>query len=467
MIFSTLFSSFFLESLPAAELGTSISLKSKKVQITVDYPVNPENDPFARYALTKTADFLPAVEKYLDIPFPGLDAFRILICEKCGSMDEKTVKIAPGKNNAPALLYHELGHFWYGYAPGHTKREWLIEGIVSFLPMAMHETGFITMNLDERDDLIEGWMFNTVVPKNDDKAMASWHGDYFHRYAKSYKIQYLISRELGKEKYRSFLNSVIIEKPQNDAAILMLLKKHKPMDWHAFLSGWVFPGEYKNIKMDDFGDQDLDGLLNIEERYTGTSSEIADSDGDGYADGWEWKNGYDPKNKLSPSEMEFPVVDGCKDAIKKSTVFSITDQKDDATASSDISILEVHIIKNSPHNIFLRTEFYKNEKRPSFHTVRLRSEDGRNFWIQTKSPVRGVWISEFSDDLPFEKWKTSKIDVKKIAVTYSDVFELSFSSDDFGLKNSFTIRYIAGGYTNGKEKWDSDMTEFLQVKLDK
>ena len=120
--------------LSAAELQSRISLKSVSIPVSIQYPGRPGDTRWAAYALEATGKFLPATERYLDTRFPGGNGFKIIVCDKCGSMDSGTVKIGHSEKNAPALLYHELGHFWYGYAPGHTQMNGWLKELSAFSP---------------------------------------------------------------------------------------------------------------------------------------------------------------------------------------------------------------------------------------------------------------------------------------------------------------------------------------------
>ncbi len=61
----------------------------------------------------------------------------------------------------------------------------------------------------------------------------------------------------------------------------------------------------------EVGDPDNDGLTNAEERFYGTDPTKADTDGDGYLDGEEVRNGYNPKGpgKLDSDNDGFPDPD--------------------------------------------------------------------------------------------------------------------------------------------------------------
>ncbi len=449
--------------LNAAEIQSRISLKAVSIPVSIQYPERPGGGRWAAYALEATGKFLPLAEQYLDTPFTGTRGFKIIVCDKCGSMDSGTVKIGHSDKNSPALLFHELGHFWYGYAPGYTKIEWLVEGIVSFLPMAMHEKGILAMTGEERGDLINGWMFRTVIPEKEDRPLSVFDKDYYYRYAKSYKIQYLIYSELGRDKYRSFLRSILTEHPSDNTAVISLLNRYKPMAWQRFLAGWVFPGDYQAIGMEDFKDHDNDGLMSVEEHYLGTAGNRSDSDGDGYGDGWEKEHEYNPLDAKSPSGITFPVVDGSPDRISRTPGARIDDAKGDNNGSSDISRGEAYILDGGGHDLFFRGEFHVKEVKPSFHTVHIQTADGRNFWIQTKNPVTNLWISEFRDGTPFDKWTKSSIDPDKIKMAYAEVFELSLSLKDLNIRAPFKLRYYSGGYNNTLEKWDSDSTDFITI----
>ncbi len=65
------------------------------------------------------------------------------------------------------------------------------------------------------------------------------------------------------------------------------------------------------VGVSDIDDSDQDGLTNAEERFYGTDPNRADSDGDGYLDSEEVRNGYNPlgEGKLDSDNDGFPDPD--------------------------------------------------------------------------------------------------------------------------------------------------------------
>jgi len=133
-------------------------------------------------------------------------------------------------------------------------------------------------------------------------------------YTKTFKIQYLLYKELGPENYREFLIWLNGRKYSDSGTDLIpaKLKEMKSIDWKEFLSGWVYAGKYHKISFGNFGDTDRDGLIDVDEMYGGSDYQNPDTDSDMIPDGAELRLGTDPlkADPLSTVKKYAPFADG-------------------------------------------------------------------------------------------------------------------------------------------------------------
>jgi len=88
------------------QLEKSIRLQRGPLTMVVEYPSGQVAQ--ARYILARAAVYLPAVERYLDRPFPRRDRIGIRIVKKGGSNKGSRIEIGPGKPGHPALVIRHL-----------------------------------------------------------------------------------------------------------------------------------------------------------------------------------------------------------------------------------------------------------------------------------------------------------------------------------------------------------------------
>ena len=133
----------------AGVIAGKMKLSTGAVEYSVSYDGGKKD--WAEYVLSGIGRYLEASEKYLAEKFPGVDSFPVNGKEEVtyrgvrvgGKNLGDSVELEYGisKRGEPALLFHELGHFWYGYPDGgdgsSEELSWLVEGVVSFLPVAM------------------------------------------------------------------------------------------------------------------------------------------------------------------------------------------------------------------------------------------------------------------------------------------------------------------------------------------
>ena len=436
-----------------------VALKSGTFPILVRF--EPGSERAAEYMVKKTAAYLPLLEEYLARPLrPPATGFVIHGRGAIISGYDDINVDTKGALESPALLFHELGHLWFPGMAG--VPEWFSQSVVSYLPLALHEAGIQRLNPRELAGVYSGWAFHqTEFPV--DFPLAEFRKHYQLRdaartlYDKGFKVQYLLHFELGQKGYRDFLRGLFGGRGTDENALLVALGGAKERNWRNFLSGWVHPGPYLELRPASFADSDLDGLIDVAERYLGTSPEKADTDGDGYADGWEVQSGHDPLKASSPGPLARPVVDGVRDPADSGSV-AHSDPRKDAIGRMDIT--EAQVIQNRGRGarVFLRANFQAPERRWLFHTVHLRRPDGQNYWLQTWPGAGGAFaISEFKDGEPFEQWRPSKVPLSAVAMAYADVFEAEWDPVAFGLQSDdYQVNYIAGGSQGEGTVWNSD-----------
>lgn len=288
----------------------------------------PGFEDLAVYHLEYAIKYIPALANYLGIA-PAGSTFRItqLTDNSIARNDGNTVLIpldwpTPKVPTGHPLLYHEIGHWWFGQNP-----RWISEGVSSFLPIAVEKAGLVSFTKSELEAIYNWWGF--YIPKiqgdialSDDELKEIAHDVGFPvNYQKSFKIQYILFNELGKDKYKAFLRSLLdnertdehwvlkVEEYANTSGILTALKNQKNLDWSKLLSGWIITKEYNGISIKEWNDTDNDGLLDIEEKYLGTNKKSSDTDGDGLSDSTEIEIGTNPLKKQSREEVRKLVIE--------------------------------------------------------------------------------------------------------------------------------------------------------------
>ena len=309
----------------AAEMRGEVRLSGRSLPLTVAYATGRE--AWARYVLERTRAYLPAVESYLGVNLPYGRTIRIegqrrvlLNGKWVGGLNWPLGTLRMEYNllrvGNPALLYHELGHFWFGLR-GREELPWMVEGAVSYLPLAMAEAGKFKLDSGQEEVLRAHWGFRLGNFKPDAPMQTDFRPKgvkWFQAwYRKTFKFQYLLHRELGGGKYRRLVRSFHAGFPVNDSTtVVSLLNGLQPGDWPGFFSGWVFPGPYGRYSPRSFLDRDGDGLLDVEEHFAGTDPANTDSDGDLIPDGAELRLKTDPLGWDPPETAARygPFVDG-------------------------------------------------------------------------------------------------------------------------------------------------------------
>ncbi|MBN1411386.1 MAG: hypothetical protein JW969_11125 [Spirochaetales bacterium] len=264
------------------EKSENVAIKSGNLKIVVRYPSGEEKA--AAFYLEKAALYVPAFEEYLGRPFPEKETFLIVLDNNENHaywlmgvfLAKKHIKTL-----MPAVLYHEIGHYFFG---GGGDMAWFVEGVNSFLPVAIMEAGLMPRDKGGYDNIFFVWAFSHFDPnKVKDRPLIEDSRDVAYKffYSKSFKIHYLLYKELGSSKYREFIHRVL---ERNSVAfgedflsldrdytgledIIGILTDLKPIDWKKFLKGWIYPGEYEVHPMLQFKDGNKNKIPDIEEYY--------------------------------------------------------------------------------------------------------------------------------------------------------------------------------------------------------
>jgi len=336
-------------------LPCSVKLTNGTISYTIQYDEGKKE--WAGYIKKMTNIYLEAAEIYLSVPFPKDSGFvidgreEVYLHLKGSSLDgvkiggynlwdEVALEYGISEIGNPALVFHELGHFWF--PDGELK--WMLEGVVSYLPLAMADEGMLELDKSEYAKIRNHWGLEYTQYETDLPLLYDFRGknentrSFF--YMKTFKLQYLLHRELGKDGYSKLLSkySSIIKNCSSDD-LLLLLNTYKKSAWKDFLTGWVFPGKYGDVRYDDFSDPDCDNLLSIDEYYIKTRPDKADSDGDLVPDGTELALGLDPlksagKKQTQQIIMEHgPFIDGEKTDWELLPCVIKQDKVDDAEKS--------------------------------------------------------------------------------------------------------------------------------------
>ena len=379
----------------AAELRGEVTLSRGSLPLTVVY--GPGREIWARYVLERTRSYLPAVESYLGVKLPYRGTIRIeghrrvtLNGKWVGGLNWPLGTLRMEYNllrvGNPALLYHELGHFWFGLR-GREELPWMVEGVVSYLPLAMAEAGHFPLAPGQAGVLRGHWGFRLGNFEPDAPMLKDFRpkGVKWFRawYRKTFKLQYLLHRQLGGGKYRRLVRSFHAGFPVNDStAVSSMLNGLQPGDWTGFLSGWVFPGAYAGFSPRSFLDRDGDGLLDVEEHFARTDPAKTDTDGDLIPDGAELALGTDPLG-WDPPEMAArhgPFADGDPAEWKLFRSSVARDALGDSSGGAGMDFATMsYLIRGGMLHVMVRTRGTPRPK-PKVMFQLLADTDGDGQW---------------------------------------------------------------------------------------
>lgn len=316
LIFSLVFS--LPSSAEAEEIITYAKIRSGELKIIFRFAKGKED--WVAPLVTEAPRYISLVERYMGSPFYYHDYIIIKGCAGCGCyMDGHVIHLdysyQPTSN--PAVLFHEINHYWFYYYNPRQLNEWFIEGVASFLPVAMGRAGYLP-NSAKYTQLIDFWWgMDTAMPDNF-KDLPLHHFKSSNRsvlYNKSYRLQYLIHCLLGPGKYRRFLQTIAKKKRSDLAFVIKTLNRLKRHNWKRFFKGWVLGSTYKEIPLKRFWqDPDFDGLSSAREFCAQTNKNNYDSDGDELPDGAEVSLRTNPRvpnsNASALIDLFGPFIDG-------------------------------------------------------------------------------------------------------------------------------------------------------------
>ncbi|XDD50302.1 hypothetical protein AB3N59_00300 [Leptospira sp. WS92.C1] len=227
------------------------------------------------FAYRKTTDLFKALESYSGISFHEASAsvfegqratekFKVLLVvqdqillngTRVGGYNNISGDLGPARGifmepdlsppGFPALLFHELGHFYF------SDIAWLSEGLVSFLPFVLYKENKIKLSKEELISMAEEWNSEEGLQGRKDLPLDP---DFREKlplstpvfYNKAFKIQYILYKELGSEGYRDFVKKLVFENsPKTTGQVILILKSIRNKNWTSILKGWVTSGPYE------------------------------------------------------------------------------------------------------------------------------------------------------------------------------------------------------------------------------
>ena len=264
-----------------------LDLREGRIELAVRFDRGEE--AWAHYVAERCAQYLPAVERYLDMPLHR--AAKIYFGERAqpwtieivGAREvmqggvrvgaynnlggyypgERAVFVEYGlaPRGNPATVLHELSHLWI-YVTAATRppagAPWFVEGAASALPLALAEAGRLPLGEAEVAALRAHWGIGWTPAREIDLPViedlrlrgGSFVGVY---YSKTFKLQLILRRELGAPGYAGLLRRAAGRMPlESDRAVFALLDEMKRGDWRSLLSGWLTAGTYRHISPDAF-----------------------------------------------------------------------------------------------------------------------------------------------------------------------------------------------------------------------
>lgn len=276
-------------------LSRRVPLREGPVELRVRCDANHRD--WAAYQLDRAAAFLPQAERFLDVPFrraaavffprPAPAIPRVLIVGRgqvllngawIGAYNN-TAGFFPGERGIfveyrltppgnPALVLHELGHFWLHDRARVTQASaadvgapWFNEGAASLLPLTLLQAGLLPLTPAEAAAIGVHWGLGDVplrvdAPIEEDlRPRGGAHLLLF--YQKSFLSQILLARAVGSARYRGLLHAVAqdIEQIHDTGELMALLGPQVPGGSAALrplLRGWVFAGAYGPLSPDVF-----------------------------------------------------------------------------------------------------------------------------------------------------------------------------------------------------------------------
>ncbi len=353
---------FWGAKIPVKELEKTASYEALGEIRTMRVEYAAGKEAWADYVLAKSREFLVATTLYLGKPVPKTSTLLIRGRDQVlfelpgfpwsgqpiggsnyGDRIEITYSLSePGK---PALLYHELGHYWFGSSNNDSSVNWLYEGIVSYLPLALKAANLLSIDETTMYWIEAHWQDSgdKDAPLELDIRSDPKDASFALFYAKSYRVQKLLYYYLGAAGYKQFLESLSPNKGTTNTEIIGLFGAIKKLDWKALLSGWVFGQTYGAISKDALSDIDADGLTGLEERAAETDPLRADTDNDGLSDGVELELSLDPLAPIDPALRKYYItkagirIDGLGSDWEGRGRVWITDPMSDVKASSAVS----------------------------------------------------------------------------------------------------------------------------------
>ncbi len=425
-----------------------------------------------RILIPELAESLSLVEEIIDVPFPPLldpEITEAPIRTPYNGYSSLFLK----ELGAGGLMLHEMAHWWHNVNVFRSEASWIREGWVNLIsllawcssankPVVMKESAFYA-NLFSAGSAGE---FDLPLEEQD---RIDYYGEPrkapFAYYGKPLALFYIFYREVGLEGLRAlhrFLheNAVTL----TSESLFANLKRFGGKSLGHLKPGWVAAGRYGNLGIRDAQDADHDGLTAIDEAYLGTRDTNPDSDGDGYADGWEVYHDFDPASPAQPSGYDDIALDGIPDDTERllPAIGRYADPANDGAGRVLTGDIKGFAVYRKGEDYILTARFHNDITlaQDLLHTFHIQAFGDRkiNYWVQWSSD-RLLALARFPDGTPFEKWTKLPITEKfkgRVATGGEWVIPQAF----FGKPQIIQIKYMSGPAT----EFNQDSTGFLKFK---
>ena len=257
--------------------------------------------------LTQIRSFLPSIELLHQMPLFETGSIPFFYSEKeangytgLNSFDRGLLTTLGPKNSAiehAQLIAHEIAHF-HNALTNRINLRWFQEGMSEWSAERILYRHFPRRAVQQyiRKLRIDHY-WNTVGATGiDAMPLNNWEGSVSDLgYSKSLMFLDLLEARVGAEPLRKLQQYGINQNLDSDG-IQKFLEQESGKNLDAVFRFWVFPGDPspENDPRTLFKDEDLDGLLGLEEEILGTSPFDIDSDKDGFTDDEEFSAGTNP-----------------------------------------------------------------------------------------------------------------------------------------------------------------------------
>ncbi len=367
------------------------TIETESGRRTVEIRYYPESEEWAKDVFRTIKEGFPLLEKKIGVPCPT--AWDIIV-EETTSLEAGVAGVNRGPLGmtvptgiSPAVIIHELCHYWFGSHLDLRWSNWILEGFpeaytVAVLKELGHPEGYShwSARLDQyeraRAELGDKPLSEVgYTPNFEDPRVALL-------YSKAMVYCTWLITFFGEETMHKINAQAIPTNPLRADDYQEILEDITEQDLGWLFSGWVYEGAYyyqgQSVSFEWFaGDGDKDGILTLEEIEMGFSPQTADMDRDGLPDGYELLLKTDLRN---PDTDNDGVPDGEEVAIivdGKNTEWStpvVTDQQGDS-ASPDPQDVKALYYATDDTSVYFLIEFYNPVSKAYHNGIQFDVDD--------------------------------------------------------------------------------------------